>query len=269
MPGPDPAGRRAREPAIRIDSEEIDARANIAEALYQAGVLPLARAEFAKILVIQPDHIQSRIRHAEQVIAEGRFERPALGTDLGVVLNHPGLEEYIPRPLRRGSSPCCEVTAGNSSGPGAPTTRDGSSSRSASWRSSPVATSGGPTTIRRRSMRCSARRTPPTSRRRPASSSGPSSPIRTSCGGTGIPATASSASVRANIDAAARAAGGPGSRPPPHPGQEAGQGRGPGRGALKSRPKRPRTRRDAPGVGGRFRPCRRRGSGVARRPPSG
>jgi eukaryotic-like serine/threonine-protein kinase len=88
-----PAGRRGRNPAIRVDSEEIDARAIIAEALRQAGLSPLAHAEYEKILVLKPDHIPARIWHAQQAIADRRFD--AARADLDVVLRHPGLEDYV------------------------------------------------------------------------------------------------------------------------------------------------------------------------------
>jgi serine/threonine protein kinase len=87
------AGRRVREPAIPLDAEEIDARAIIADALRQAGLLTQARAEFEKILVLKPDHIPARILRAQQAITDGRFD--AARADLAVVLGHPGLEGYV------------------------------------------------------------------------------------------------------------------------------------------------------------------------------
>jgi tetratricopeptide (TPR) repeat protein len=88
-----PAGRRGRESITPVDSEEIDDRANIAEALFRAELFPLARAEYEKVLVLKPDHIPARIQRAEHEIAERRFD--AARADLTIVLDHPGLEEYI------------------------------------------------------------------------------------------------------------------------------------------------------------------------------
>jgi tetratricopeptide (TPR) repeat protein len=87
------AGRRGRDPVIRVNREEIDARANIAETLRRAELLPLARAEYEKILVLDPDHIPARIHRADRAIAERRFD--AARADLAVVLGHPGLEDYV------------------------------------------------------------------------------------------------------------------------------------------------------------------------------
>jgi eukaryotic-like serine/threonine-protein kinase len=87
------AWRWSRDQAGEIESDEIEARTMLTEALRQAEEFALVRAEVDKILVIQPDHLHGRMLRADQAIADRQFDTAR--SELDAVLGHPGLEDYV------------------------------------------------------------------------------------------------------------------------------------------------------------------------------
>ncbi len=218
-----------------IGPEEVEPRSSLADALRRAGLFPLAEVELEKILVIQPDHIPTRMMRAEQSLELGRFADAR--AELDVVLDHPGLEDYV-RGTSKSLDPFFLITrlylrAGKANEARRVAERAGT------WRSGSNALPARPTTTWPESTRCSARPTPISSMRRPSSSSGPSSPIRTSSGDTGmtcaVPArggpattTTSAGSARCGPASMKRSRGWRTPRRPVAASSPAGPGPGPG-----------------------------------------
>ena len=80
---------------LAVDPGELSTRLDLASKIRNAGDLELAASEYAKVLMLDPDHIPARMSRALEAIKNKRFgER---GTTLKRVLNHPRLTEYLRR----------------------------------------------------------------------------------------------------------------------------------------------------------------------------
>ena len=144
-----PRGRRASGPACRgvgdrdlvgeIDPEEVEPRSSLADALRLAGLFPLAEAEVEKILVIQPDHIPTRMMRAEQAIAARPVRRRPGRARRRPEPSRPGglrpRQQQVPRPLLLHHPPLPEGGEG-------PTRRGGWPSAPGTWRSGSIAIVG-------------------------------------------------------------------------------------------------------------------------------
>ncbi len=90
---PGPARRPGRQEVVRIDPEELEARATLAWMLSKAELFPLAGAEAEKILANRPDHIPARLLRVEEAIAARRFD--AARAELDAVFGRPSLDDYV------------------------------------------------------------------------------------------------------------------------------------------------------------------------------
>jgi hypothetical protein len=78
-----------------VGPAELSARLDLASKIRNAGEHALATDEYAKVLVLDPDHIPARMSRALEAIRNGRIG-PA-EHDLELVLNHPRLTDYLRR----------------------------------------------------------------------------------------------------------------------------------------------------------------------------
>jgi serine/threonine protein kinase len=78
---------------VEADAEEINARVVLASTIRKAGESEVASAEYAKILILDPDHIPSRMTRAMEAIESQRFGEAR--RDLEAILNHPGLISHL------------------------------------------------------------------------------------------------------------------------------------------------------------------------------
>ena len=89
-----------------IDPEELSFRVFFASTLREADEPALAEVELGKILALDPDHIGARVMRARRLLEADRLDEAF--PDLELVLNHPGLLEYLrnePVPLARIADP--------------------------------------------------------------------------------------------------------------------------------------------------------------------
>ena len=78
-----------------VDPGELSIRLVLASKIRDAGDRELASCEYAKILVLDPDHFPTRTFRALDAIEDKRFGHAQ--HDLQLVLNHPHLSEYLRR----------------------------------------------------------------------------------------------------------------------------------------------------------------------------
>jgi tetratricopeptide (TPR) repeat protein len=93
--GADLGGRAAESKGNIIEAGpgEFEIRVGLATAIRQAGEFDLAEVEFAKILLLEPDHIGVRMTCAMQAVDSGRLDEAL--PQLNAILNHPDLIEYL------------------------------------------------------------------------------------------------------------------------------------------------------------------------------
>jgi eukaryotic-like serine/threonine-protein kinase len=80
---------------LTVDPDELITRLALASKIQNAGDPELASTEYAKVLMLDPDHIPARTIRALEEIKNKRFEQAH--HDLELVLNHPHLMEYLRR----------------------------------------------------------------------------------------------------------------------------------------------------------------------------
>ncbi len=76
-----------------LETDELNARLNIARKIHEAGDIELAAAEFGKVLLFEPDHLAAQMERALLAIQSGRFNEAS--RDVAGVLAHPGLNAYL------------------------------------------------------------------------------------------------------------------------------------------------------------------------------
>ena len=88
-----PAGRGDKVEVVEIPPEELDARTVLATEIFDAGDRELAATEFAKILLVEPDHLAARFARGIRAVKAGDYDQAR--RDLDRVLYHPDLLVYL------------------------------------------------------------------------------------------------------------------------------------------------------------------------------
>jgi eukaryotic-like serine/threonine-protein kinase len=78
---------------LEVDFDDLNTRYKLATSIRNSGQLDVASAEYAKVLILDPEHIPARMARAREAVEHLRFGEAE--RDLNAVLNNPHLIEYL------------------------------------------------------------------------------------------------------------------------------------------------------------------------------